>query len=142
MLGGLIASTFVPMIFPDTSAIYLFPLILLASFIGCIAGTFLTDPDDDEVLINFYKQTFPWGFWKPVIDKIKKQDPDFVGNKDFNRDMMNVVVGIIWQMTLTVMPIYIVMRYNLHFAIALIIFIMTSFFLKIFWYDKLNSTVR
>lgn len=142
MVGGLLASTFVPLIFPDTSAIYLFPLILLASFIGCIAGTYLTDPDDDEVLINFYKQTLPWGFWKPVIEKIRIQDPDFIENRDFKRDMTNVVVGIIWQMTLTVMPIYLVMRYNWHFATALIIFIITSIFLKIFWYNKLDNTVK
>jgi len=141
MLGGLVASTFVPLIFPNTSAIYLFPIILAASFIGCIAGTFLTDPDEDEVLKNFYKQTRPWGFWKPIIDKLKLDDPNFESNTDFRRDMINVIVGIIWQMTLTVMPVYLVIHNYKHFVITLFVFVITSLFLKKNWYDKLNNHV-
>lgn len=137
MLGGLIASTFVPAIFPGTSAIYLFPVILMASFIGCIAGTFLTKPDSDEVLMNFYKQTKPWGFWGPVIHKIKQIDPSFKANTDFGIDMTNVVVGIIWQMTLVVMPIYLIIHHLKHFGAAFIIFLITSIFLKKYWYDRL-----
>ncbi len=139
MLGGLLASTLGPGIFPDTSAIYLFPIILFASFIGCIAGTFLTAPDEDSVLINFYKQTRPWGFWKPVINKIKLTEPDFEENKDFKRDMINVLVGIVWQMTLVIMPIYLVIQNFSYFGIAFVVFLITSLFLKIFWYDKLSK---
>ncbi|MEL6165598.1 MAG: hypothetical protein AAFR37_18205, partial [Cyanobacteria bacterium J06628_3] len=47
---GLIAATFVPNILPDTSAIYLFPIILGFSFGGCILGTFVSPPDNREVL--------------------------------------------------------------------------------------------
>ena len=140
MLGGLIASTFVPFFFPDTSPIFLFPLILGASFIGCIAGTFLTTPDTDEVLIGFYKQTRPWGFWKPVIEKIKLQDPEFVENKDFSRDMINVLVGIVWQMTMVVMPMYLILKYFRQLGICFVIFIVCSIFLKKFWYDKLEES--
>jgi len=142
MLGGLLASTFVPAIFPDTSAIYLFPLILVSSFLGCIIGTFSTQPDDEAVLINFYKQTRPWGFWKPIINKIKEKDPSFQENKDFKRDMFNVVIGIIWQMSLTIMPIYLVIKNFTLFGIALAIFIMTCLLLKIFWYDHLKHNTN
>jgi len=139
MLGGLIASTFVPIIFPDTSPIYLFPIILGASFLGCIAGTYGSAPNDDDVLINFYKQTKPWGFWRPVVNMIKAADPAFVENKNFSRDLFNVIVGIVWQMTLTIMPIYIVMKYMKPFGITLFIFVITSIILKINWYDKLDK---
>lgn len=139
MLGGLIASTFVPALLPEVSAIYLFPVILAASFIGCIAGTFMTAPNSDEVLINFYKQTHPWGFWKPVLNKIKATEPDFQANKDFRRDMINVLVGIIWQMTMVVMPIYLVIHDIKSFGISLVLFILTSVFLKIYWYDNLKN---
>lgn len=139
MLGGLIASTFVPSMFPETADIFLFPIILGVSFLGCILGTFLTKPDDEAVLKNFYRQTKPWGFWKPVIEKIKKEDPNFIPNKDFKRDAFNVIVGIIWQMTLVVMPVYLLIRDMTDLAICFMIFVLTSWLLKKFWYDKLED---
>ena len=137
MLAGLVASTFVPPLMPEVAAIYIFPIILVASFVGCILGTFLTRPNEDEVLMNFYTQTKPWGFWKPVIRKIQLQNPSFEPNKDFKRDSINVCIGIIWQMSLTVMPIYLVIKnFNL-FAVGASVFIITSILLKLNWYDKL-----
>ena len=141
MFGGLIASTLVPSIFPDTSAIYLFPLILLASFVGCIAGTFLSPPNKDEVLMSFYKQTRPWGFWNPVIEKIKLQEPDFRPNMNFKTDMFNVLVGIIWQMSMVVLPIYFILHDYTSLGITTLIFVVTSIFLKINWYNKLSNII-
>ncbi len=139
MLGGLLASTFVPGIFPDTAAIYIFPIILFISFIGCILGVFFMQADDEEVLKNFYKQTRPWGFWGPIIKKIQEEDPNFKPNKNFGKDMLNVLIGIIWQMTLVVMPIYLIIKSTNDFMIALVIFILTSILLKKLWYDKLEE---
>lgn len=139
MLAGLIASTVIPPLFPDISAIYIFPIILAVSFLGSIAGTFFTPPNSDEVLMNFYKQTFPWGFWNPVIKKIQKEDPAFMPNRNFKRDAMNVIIGIIWQMTLTLMPIYIVIQQMKPLLITIAVFLVTSYLLKIFWYDKLEE---
>jgi len=59
---------------------YAFPFILLLSFIGCIVGTLMTKPVDEEILKNFYRNVRPWGFWKPVYDKIAAEDPSIVRN--------------------------------------------------------------
>lgn len=139
MLGGLIASTFVPRIMSDVIDIYLFPIILGISFLGCILGTLLTDPDEEEVLKKFYRNTRPWGFWKPVIQKIQAEDPSFVSNQDFRRDCFNVLIGIIWQMTLVIMPIYLLIRETGALLLSLGIFAVTSYLLKKFWYDKLED---
>lgn len=138
MLGGLIASTFVPGLFPDTSDIFLFPLILLIAGLGCVLGTLLTPPDDEKVLMSFYKQTKPWGFWQPIIKKIQAEQPDFKPNKDFWRDVFNVIVGIIWQMTLVIMPIYLLIKEMDDLVICLVIFAITSWLLKKYWYDRLE----
>jgi len=144
MLAGLIASTIVPLLYPDVAAIYLFPLILLISFTGSIAGTLLTPPENDETLSNFYTQSYPWGFWKPVAEKIRKNKPSFRANQNFKLDLINVLIGIIWQMTLVVMPIYLVIKHYPYFLIAFAVFTVTSIILKINWYDKLSklSTVN
>lgn len=139
MLGGLLASTFVPQLMPSVIDIYLFPIILGISFLGCILGTLLTPPDEEEVLKNFYRNTKPWGFWKPVIEKIQADDPDFVPNQDFRRDCFNVAVGIVWQMCLVVMPVYLLIRETGALLLCLGIFAITSYLLKINWYDKLEA---
>lgn len=139
MLAGLVASTVVPILFPDVAAIYLFPLILLISFIGSIAGTLLTPPQDDQTLKQFYKQTYPWGFWKPVVEKIRKANPSFMPNGFFKLDSINVLIGVVWQTCLTVMPIFLVLKNFQHFIFTTIVFIITSVLLKINWYDKLDS---
>lgn len=137
MLSGLIASTVKLIVFPEFTDIYFFPVILLISFIGCFAGSLLTKPDTDEILMKFYKNVRPWGFWKPIYEKVVKEHPDFEANKDFGRDMANVVVGIIWQMSLVVMPVYLVFHKMNEFWITLAVVLATMTFLKFNWYDKL-----
>ena len=137
MLSGLIASTAKLAFFPDFTDIYFFPVILLISFIGCFAGSLLTKPDTDEILMKFYKNVRPWGFWKPIFEKVVKEYPEFEANKDFGRDMANVVVGIVWQMSLVVLPVYLVFHNTNAFLITLAVLIVTMTFLKFNWYDKL-----
>ncbi|MEM6966779.1 MAG: sodium:solute symporter, partial [Bacteroidota bacterium] len=99
----------------------------------------LTPPDEEEVLKKFYRDTRPWGFWQPIIQKIKADDPTFKPNENFGMDMLNVLIGIVWQMSLVVMPIYLVIKSMSNFSIALVIFVVTSILLKKLWYDKLDG---
>jgi len=138
MIVGLIASLTLPLFltFPD---FYIFPFILILSLTGCIAGTLLTRPENDEVLKAFYKQVRPWGFWKPIHEKVVREEPGFEGNKDFRKDMFNVVIGIIWQTSLVVIPIYLIIKENVSLITAIVILAITSFILKKNWYDKLTD---
>jgi Na+/proline symporter len=120
MLAGLIGSTFLPPLFPDTPAIYLFPILLSLSLAGCFLGVFLFPAESDETLIHFYKKTRPWGFWKPIITKIQQTDPSFVPNKTFKKDAFNVMIGIIWQMSQVVLPMYFMLRHHYGTVISLL----------------------
>ncbi len=137
MLFGLIASTLLPIWWPDTPAIYLFPYLFAFSLTGCIVGTYLTKPTSEQVLLNFYKKTNPWGFWNP-IKRLAIADKTFTPNQDFYRDILNIIVGIIWQMTLVTMPIYLITKDIKSFWLVLFIFILTSFILKTTWYNPLK----
>lgn len=140
MLAGLVAATIVPQLYPDTAAIYLFPLILLISFIGCFLGVIFAKQDDMEVLKHFYRTTKPWGFWKPVIREIQKEDPGFEPNRNFLRDAFNCLVGIVWQMTFVLFPIYLIIKEYYSMAFVVLLMIITSVILKKTWYDKLKSS--
>ncbi len=115
-----------------------FPLVLVLSLIGCFAGTLLTKPEDDEVLKDFYRRVRPWGLWGPIYRKVYAEDPTFKRNTDFMRDMFNVAIGIVWQIALVVLPMYIVIWELKRAAITLAIVLGTSAILKFTWYDHLE----
>jgi solute:Na+ symporter, SSS family len=126
---------------PDAGVLplYAFPLLLVISVIGCLLGTLLTKPEDDEVLKSFYKRVRPWGFWGPILAKVKQEDPSFEPNNDFWRDMFNVAVGIIWQISLVALPIYIVIKKFDYAAMTFAVVAVTSIVLKFTWCDHLNK---
>ncbi len=139
MLSGLVASSVKLFLFPDIVDIYVFPLILIFSFIGCLIGTFIEPLPNREAVKNFYKQTRPWGFWGPIKREVMQEDPSFVPNRDFKRDSFNVVVGIVWQMAQVVIPIYFVIRENYKMLIWTIVLILTTWLLKKYWWNHLDK---
>ena len=139
MLIGLIASTIKLLFFSSWIDIYFFPIIFICSILGCLFGSLLTPPDDMKKLKSFYKSVKPWGFWKPVYEEIIKTDKNFTKNKNFGRDMFNVFVGIIWQMSLVVWPMYLLIKKWDGFMISIAVVIITTLLLKKFWYDNLKK---
>ncbi|HMR17415.1 MAG TPA: sodium:solute symporter, partial [Mariniflexile sp.] len=143
MLGGLVASLFIPplarMLFPGIIDIYIFPVIFLISLLACVLATMLTKPENKGTLKQFYKQTRPWGFWGPIRDEIVKEDPSFVENKDFKRDAFNVAIGIVWQMSMIVMPLYLLTGNTRETIISVLVLVVTSLILKKTWYDHLKK---
>ncbi|MDZ7331344.1 MAG: Na+:solute symporter [candidate division KSB1 bacterium] len=128
-----------PEIVPNLYALYSFPVILVLSLVGCLLGTFFSKPEDEEVLINFYRQVRPWGFWKPIHQKVLAQDPNFKSDANFKLDLFNVIIGTIWQTSLVVIPIYIVLREKLPFFEAAVVLVITSLILKKTWWNKLTD---
>jgi SSS family solute:Na+ symporter len=123
----------------NANPIYAFPVLFLLSLGGCLAGTLLTKPDDERVLKNFYKTVNPWGWWGPIRAKVVAEDPSFVPNRNAARDLTNVAVGIVWQLCLVTLPIFIVLRqWPVAGGIAVLL-AATSVFMKFNWYDKLEK---
>ncbi|ELR72156.1 Putative sodium-dependent mannose transporter [Fulvivirga imtechensis AK7] len=139
MMAGLGASLVLPFLFPEVQPLYAFPFILLISLFGSIGGSLLTKPDNEDVLIDFYKSVRPWGWWGPVKRAVMERYPEFTPNKNADRDAFNIIVGIIWQLTLVVMPIYLVIRELWPMLIAFGVFAITSIILKKNWLDKLEN---
>jgi SSS family solute:Na+ symporter len=117
-----------------------FPIIFFISIVGCFAGTLLTKAEDDEVLMRFYHNVRPWGFWKPIYEKVIKADPEFVPNRNFKRDMFNILIGITWQITLMATPVFLVLREFTSLIICVAVLAVTSVILKFNWWDKLEES--
>lgn len=124
---------------PNNSSMNSFPIIFIVSIIACFIATLVTKPESDEVLMKFYYSVRPWGFWKPVYKKVLEIDPDFKANNNFKRDASNVLIGIVWQITLMSTSVFLVIREWTSFAISLSIMIITSIILKFNWWNKLEE---
>ncbi len=74
-----------------------------------------------------------------MLKKVQQDDPGFKPNPDFWRDMFNVAVGIVWQVALVVLPIYIVIQEFSRAALAFAVVAVTSVTLKLTWYDHLKE---
>jgi len=136
MFAGIIPALIFPSIF-DGLDLYYFPLLLAISLAGSIIGTYLAPPTDMETLKSFYRSVRPWGFWGAVHREVMLEDPDFERNKNFMLDMFNVVVGIVWQMSLTLLPIYLVLKMYYGLAVTAAIVVITTFIIKKTWWDRL-----
>lgn len=142
MLVGITSAVFSPVIVPSVQPLYVFPFILLFSAIGCFVGSLVTEPVDEETLKKFYRNVRPWGFWKPVHDMVAREDASIQPNRDAALDLTTCAVGTVWQLTLVTIPLYLVFRDLRGTLISLVVFVVTSIFLKKFWYDRLESDVE
>jgi Na+/proline symporter len=147
MLAGIIGALAFPPLFAgafegvvtDVLPLYLFPLLLLTSTVACIAASYLSAPDEPEVIRQFYRSVRPWGLWGPVHRQVRAADPAFRRNGNFRRDMFNVAVGIVAQTCLVAAPIFLVVGEGASAAAALAIFGFSALVLKKTWYDRLDD---
>jgi len=123
----------------NLNVVLVFPLVLIISVAGCWAGTLLTPPEDEAVLKDFYRRVRPWGFWGPILAKVREEDPGFERNKDFVRDMFNIATGMVWQVSLVALPIYVVIWKLRNALLTLAVVVITSVVLKLTWYDHLKE---
>lgn len=137
MLSGIVPALIFPYIF-DGLALYYFPLILVISLAGSLIGTYTSPPTDEKVLKQFYKNVRPWGFWKPIHELVRQDDPTIDKNKNFWRDSGNVVLGVIGQLGLTLLPIYLVLFMFNELIVTVIVLLVVGIILKRTWWDRLS----
>lgn len=139
MTAGILASLIMPVAFPGFPALEAFPIVLVVSLLGSYLGSLMTAPVADEVLMDFYENVRPWGFWKPVLEKCQQRDPSIMANTNFKRDLFNVIIGMVGQMAITVLPIYLVIQNwgNAGWALAILVAVLVI--LKKTWYDRLDD---
>jgi len=119
----------------DVYAIIILPISAIVSVLVCL----ITPPEQEEVLTRFYRDVRPWGFWGPVHQALCKQYPDLQANRGFWVDAFNIANGIVWQLTLMIVPICLVVQKWDAFWYALIVLAVTSVIMKFTWYDRLGK---
>lgn len=139
MLTGVAGALVFSRLFTGIEFLYYFPVLFLLSVAGSLIGTFTAPPTDTETLKTFYRTVRPWGFWKPIHELVIKDEPGFEPNKRFKLDMFNVALGIIAQLCMTVLPMYVVLSMHLPLLITILILTLIILILKKTWWDKLED---
>ncbi len=137
MSAGIVAAIVFGVFIPSGSLLYWFPLLFGISLAGSVAGTYLAPPTETAVLHHFYTTVRPWGFWGPVKAQVLAADPSFQPNRNFRLNMFNVVLGIIAQLCLTILPMYLLLSQTLPLLITVGILVVTGSILKKTWWDRL-----
>jgi SSS family solute:Na+ symporter len=119
--------------------LYYWPVLFLLSMAGSIIGSYATPPTDKATLMSFYRNVRPWGLWRPVHEMVLKEDPGFTGNNNFQRNLLNIVLGIIGQLCLTLLPMYIVLWLKMPLLLTVALLAIIILVLKKTWWDRLNE---
>ena len=137
MTVGVIAALW--MTFAKIDGLAAFPWLMLACLAVAVIGSYLTPATDMATLKAFYKQTRPWGFWGPVLTALREDEPDAQPNRDFGLDLMNVIVGVVWQTALTASAIFLVIHNLPKFCITAGLAVACTVVLKFSWWDRLRD---
>jgi hypothetical protein len=138
MCAGTAASLVIPWLIPDLRDVYLFLLVLAISFLASYVVCLLTPAENERVLKEFYVNIRPWGWWEPIFEKCRAENPGLEKNRAFWRDWFNLGVGLVWQTSMVALPIYLVIQQYSKMLLCLTILTVTSIILKFTWYDRLG----
>ncbi len=139
MAVGIAGALLMAKFLPAHSQLYWWPVLFVLSLAGCFIGTFAAPATEMAVLKSFYKTVRPWGFWKPIHVLVVADDASFVANKRFKLDMFNVVLGIVAQLCLTILPMYLVLQMQGPLWATIAVLAAIVFILKRTWWNKLED---
>jgi len=115
-----------------------FVVITGIAVVGAIIGTYTAPPTDHAVLMRFYRTTRPFGFWA----RFKETLPPAVQlemTRETARDVAAVPFALLWQITLFLLPMQVLLATWRDFAVTLVLFGIGLGGLLLIWFRHLPS---
>src|SRR5690606_41993230 len=92
----------------------------------------------ERLLQQWHSNARTWGVWTRVGDMVRQEDPTIEKNKKFWRESANIVLGVIGQMGLTLLPIYLVLFMFNELIVTIIVLLIIGFIMKRTRWDRLS----
>ena len=124
---------------PELPEVSQFLLMTALSFAGTIVGSLLTAPTPRPVLENFYRTTRPFGLWGPFRSLFHGADRRAMERENRN-DLLTVPFALLWQVTLFLLPMQLVIKSYDSFLGTLPLFLLGCAGMYVFWWRPLNAT--
>ncbi len=138
---GIVVAVLLRLVGGQIPEYYFFIIASGSSLLGCIIGTYLTPPTEQAVLENFYKTTRPFGLWKSVKNVFS---PEILRQikKENQRDIVSTVIAMVWQLSLFLSAMMVVLGLWDKFAVLITVFGISSVVLYFNWYRHLSEEVK
>jgi Na+/proline symporter len=138
---GMVAAVIQRIFWPDIPEYFSFIIATVSSLIGMIIGTFAAKPTAENVLLEFYKRTRPFGFWGPIRRKIAPDTIEKI-NKENHRDILSTFFAVPWQIVLFLTGMTFIMKRWDQFVWILSALIILSTALYFNWFRHLSKEVK
>ena len=135
-IAGTVSAVVQRIYWPELPEQWQFVTLTLFTLVCTVAGTYLTHPTEHDILVNFYKTTRPFGFWKPLQGVLSENEKAKM-KKEHRNDLLAVPFVTTWLVTMFLMPMQLIIRQYGAFFITFSLFIVSVVFMYIFWFRNL-----
>jgi len=113
-----------------------FVIMTTLSFVGTVGGSMLSEPTEDGALRNFYRTTRPFGWWKPFLGEFVGEERAAL-KREHRNDILTVPFALLWQVTLFLLPMELVIKAYTSFWMTLPLFLVGAGGMYTFWWRPL-----
>jgi hypothetical protein len=123
---------------PEMVEWHQFLLMTALSLIGTIGGSYLAAPPALETIRHFYRTTRPFGFWGPLWRELPAEEKRSFA-KEHRADITTVPFALLWQVTLFLLPMQLVIKAYGSFWRTLPLFLVGLAGMYWFWWRNLPA---
>jgi hypothetical protein len=108
-LIGIGAAIFQRLLWPDLNEIWQFVFVLSVGFFSSVIVTLLTEPTDPEVLRKMYLETRPFGVWGHLKNTLSPEERAKT-SREHRQDLIALPFALLWQTTLFLAPMLLIIH--------------------------------
>jgi SSS family solute:Na+ symporter len=132
-LIGILAAFLQRWIWPDLNEIWQFVFVLTVGFVSSVTVALMTEPTDAKILRKMYRETRPFGVWGHLKKTLSPEEWIHV-SREHRRDLIALPFALVWQTTLFLAPMLLIIHNWQGFAVSGIICLGSFAAIWFFWY--------
>lgn len=136
LLGAMVDRTLATMNILKMPSWIEFLVVTAIGLVGCIVGTYLTQPTDRRIIERFYKSTRPFGLWGPLKQCLEPGVRKAMEREHFY-DIATVPFAMMWQISLFLLPMQAIIGNWKAFSVTFVLFAVSLVGLYVMWWRNL-----
>jgi Na+/proline symporter len=116
-LIGIVAAIVQRLLWPDLNEVWQFVFVLTVGFVSSVTVALLTEPTDPKVLRKMYLETRPFGVWGHLKNTLSPEERAKT-SREHRQDLLALPFALVWQTTLFLAPMLLIIHNWQGFAAA------------------------